>query len=588
MKCTLRILLLSLVVFSCAKPEGRQASEAEWRQWQSYLERAENHPDSTMILADSALIFARSKGMSDTGFYRPWELKAMVDRMAENYNEAKSWLDSVQLHAADADHPSVEARALNGIGLLLLQTPDWKMAEVPFRDALDLAEEANLSGEKPFALYYWGTYLRKNGQPAAALDTLVVAEQLFRAAGNRRFLGHTYQLRGEILQDQNQLKDAEASYRISLDDFASMGDTLYMSRSYRRLAGLLLSTDADSALYYFKASVKADPRHQFIFSYLSGLTQIGQYHLDQGRADYAMPFLDSAVSFSSERKNPRGLWNAWLLKGVAYLQKNDTTLSDSAFRSALTISLDNGQFEEYTNVLAGWQSKFNKQEKTRSAGRLGMWSDPKKLYARKDFQAVQPKQVLELPASRKAAIQKRQRIKIAIGAGSFLLIVLVVWRLNFRRRNNAFTLYRERAAALAAARSYRRDAIANAESNTAADGTQLVIDRERRVLAMESLFAQEKPHLDPDLSFSAVCERLKEAEPAFRTIVKKMYDVGFEEWLTEYRIEEAILQINAGADLSTIHKSCGFRDSATFRKTFEKVTGLKPGSYLKWPKPPIR
>lgn len=585
----LRILLLSLVAFSCGQPDGRQASDAEWRQWQSYIERADTHADSTMILADSALIFARSHGMTDTGFYRPWELKSRYERKAENFREAKKWLDSVQLHAADADHLQVEARALNGIVLLLLQTPDWNIAEVPIRDALDLVEEANLTSEKPYALYAWATYLRKNNQPKAALDTLVVVEQLFRAAGNRTFLGHTYQMRGEILQDQNQLKEAEASYRTSLVDFASMGDTLYMSRAYRRLAGLLISKDADSALYYFKASVKADPKHQYSFSYFSGLMQIGQYHLDQGRADYAMPFLDSAVSFSSERNNPRGLWNAWLLKGVAYLQKNDTTLSDSAFRSALTISLDNGQFEEYTNVLAGWQNKFNKQQKTRYAGRLAMWSDPKKLYARKDFQAVQPKQVLELPASRKAAIQKRQRIRLAFGIGSFLLIILIGWRLMVRRRNNAFTIFRERAASLAAARSYRRDAIANAKSDTSSgDGTQLVMDRERRVLALEVLFENEKLHLDPDLSFSKVCDRLKETETAFRIIVKKMYDVEFEEWLTEYRIEEAIRHINEGASINTIHGLCGFKDAATFRKTFEKVTGLKPSSYLKWPKPAIR
>jgi AraC-like DNA-binding protein len=334
--------------------------------------------------------------------------------------------------------------------------------------------------------------------------------------------------------------------------------------------------------------VAADPTHRFVNVYLSGLMELGQYHLKERRPDSAIPMFDSAISFTSAKKNQSGLWNAWLLKGVAYLMESDTTLSDSAFLKSLTISLDNGQFNEFTSVLSEWQEKFSKLGLSKAAGRMANWSDPKRLSARKDFQPVQPKQVLELPASRKAAIQKRQRIKIAIGVGSFLLIVFVVWRLNFRRRNNAFTFYRERAAAMAAARSYRRDTLANAESNASADGSQLVMDRERRVLAMEALFGQEKLHLDPDLSFSTVCEHLKEAEPAFRTIVKKMYDVDFEEWLTEYRIEEAIFQINAGADLSTIHSSCGFRDAATFRKTFEKVTGLKPRSYLKWPKPPIR
>jgi len=583
-----RALLISLVVYSCSDSVEHRATDAEWRQWQSYLERATWQADSMMMLADSALIYARSHGMTDTGFYRPWELKARADRKAEKLSEAKVWLDSMQLHAAEAKHPHVEVRALNAIGQLLLQTPDWNMAEVPFRDALDLTEEAALTGEKPYVLLSWAAYLRRNNRRSAALDTLGSAEQLLRAAGNRKFLGYAYQLRGEILQDNNDLVGAETFYRSSLNEFEAIGDTLNMSRPYRRLAGILMSKEPDSAYFYFKAAVAADPRHQFANSYLTGLIQFAEFHLTAGAPNKALTFLDDAILFTTDRKNPSGLWNAWLLKGVALLNYSDTALSDSALRTALTVSLDNGQFYEYSQALTGWQEKFKKQGQTKAAGRLMLWADSKKFSARKDFQALQPKQVLELPASRRAAIQKRQRLQLVVGIGSFLLIVLVLWRLNIRRRNNAFTLYREHAASLAASRSYRRDTIANAPSSTQADGTQLIIDRERRILAMEVLFVTENLHLDPDLSFTQVCDKLKEPETAFGIIVKKMYDVDFETWLTEYRIEEAIRQMNAGADLKTLHKSCGFKDAAVFNKTFENITGLKPGSYLKWPKPPIR
>jgi AraC-like DNA-binding protein len=273
---------------------------------------------------------------------------------------------------------------------------------------------------------------------------------------------------------------------------------------------------------------------------------------------------------------------------VAHLQQKDTILCDSALKRAISISMDNGMFNDFTWALTQWHEKFKKQGQTASAQRLAMWADPKKFTARTDFEAVQPKQVLEIPASRRAAIQKSERLRLGLGIGSVLLILFAIWRISIRRRNNNFTLYRERAAALAAARTYRRDAIANASYHASEDGTQLVIDRERRVLAMEVLFETEQPHLNPDLTFSDVCNRLKEPEPAFRSIVKKMYDVEFETWLEEWRIDEAIKQLNAGADLSNLHTNCGFKDAASFRKTFKKVTGLKPGSYLKWPKPPIR
>jgi len=546
------------------------------------------HPDSTIQLTDSALIYARAHGMTDTGLYRPWEMKARAERSSENIQGAKSWLDSVQAKAADAGHVAVEARALNGIGHLMLQTPDWKVAEVPLRDALELSDEENLAGEKPFVLFTWASYLRRNGQPSGAMDTLDLAEPMFRAAGNRRFLGHIYQAKGEIFQEQKDTASAIACFRTSLEDFLAIADTLYLSRPYRRIAGILLEEDPDSAAYYFRASVKTDPTHKFVFSYLSGLMQFGQYHLNAGRPEQALPYIDSAIQFTTERKNPAGAWNAWLHKGIAHLQQWDTTQSDNAMKTAISVSLDNGMFNDFTGALVQWQEKFKKQGQTRYAERLALWADPRKFTARKDFQAVQPKQVLELPASRRAAIEKRQRIRLAVGIGSVLLILLALWRLNIRRRNNAFTLYRERAAALAAARNYRRDTIANAPSNAAADGTQLIIDRERRILAMEVLFETEKIHLDPDLSFSDVCSRLQEPETAFRNIVKKMYDAEFEEWLAEWRVEDAIRLLNEGADLASLHASCGFRDAASFRKTFEKVTGLKPASYLKWPKPAIR
>ncbi len=584
----LRPLLISLAVFSCSQPADHTATDAEWRQWQSYLERAAKHPDSTFLLTDSALFFARTHGMTDTGLYRPWELKASAERYSEKIKEAKSWLDSMHAHAADAGHAAVEVRALNGIAQLMMQTPDWKMAEIPLRDALDLVEVANTNGEKPFVLLSWGGYLRRNGQAMEAIDTLNLAEQLFRAAGNRRFLGHIYQFKGEMFQDQKDTVSALSSFRTSLEDYAAIGDINYMSRSYRRIAGIMLARDPDSAIYYFRASVNSDPTHIFAYSYLSGLIQFGQYHLNAGRPENALPYIDSAVQFTTARKNPAGAWNAWLCKGVAHLQQKDTILCDSALKRAISISMDNGMFNDFTWALTQWHEKFKKQGQTASAQRLAMWADPKKFTARTDFEAVQPKQVLEIPASRRAAIQKSERLRLGLGIGSVLLILFAIWRISIRRRNNNFTLYRERAAALAAARTYRRDAIANASYHASEDGTQLVIDRERRVLAMEVLFETEQPHLNPDLTFSDVCNRLQEPEPAFRSIVKKMYDVEFETWLEEWRIDEAIKQLNAGADLSNLHTNCGFKDAASFRKTFKKVTGLKPGSYLKWPKPPIR
>jgi methylphosphotriester-DNA--protein-cysteine methyltransferase len=116
----------------------------------------------------------------------------------------------------------------------------------------------------------------------------------------------------------------------------------------------------------------------------------------------------------------------------------------------------------------------------------------------------------------------------------------------------------------------------------------MVMDQEKRVMALEMLFEREKLHLDPNLNFSAVCDRLSEPEAPFRAVVKKMYDMEFEEWLQYARVEEAIQAIARGENLKMVHSMCGFADATGFRKIFQKITGLPPGLYMKWPKPPIR
>lgn len=588
MKRIICTFLLSLAAFSCSQPPEHQATDADRRLWHSYLERAELHPDSLRWLTDSALLLARTRGMSDTGCYRPFELRSLAERKAGRYNEARAWLDSMQFLAAEAGHEAVEARALNGIGQILLQSPEWMQAEVPLREALEMVDASDLTGEKPFVLFTWSSWLRRNGLQAAALDTLELAEKLFRAAGNRRFLGHVYQSKGEMQLDRKDTLSAEADIRTSLADFGAMGDTLYMSRSYRVLASIVLARYPDSALRYFNASIQADPTHQFPYSYLAGLMLFAQHHLEAGRPEKALPFLDSAVHFATSRQNHNAVWKAWLHLGVARLQQNDPDMSDSAFRKALAVSMGNGQFSEFKQSLAFWQEKFRKEGEQQVADRIGSWADPRRFVASGDIPVAQPKQVTELSPSRRAAIQKKQRIRMGIVAASVLLVLLGIWRFRFMRRNSAFTAYREQAEKLAAARTYRRDTIARAPQGSNSDGTQLVMDREKRILALEMLFEREKLHLDPNLNFSDVCDRLSEPEAPFRAVVKKMYDMEFEEWLEYIRVEAAIQVIMRGEDLKAVHSACGFADAVTFRKIFQKVTGLPPGRYKKWPKPPIR
>ena len=98
----------------------------------------------------------------------------------------------------------------------------------------------------------------------------------------------------------------------------------------------------------------------------------------------------------------------------------------------------------------------------------------------------------------------------------------------------------------------------------------------------------ENLHLQPDTNFSEICERLKEKEDSFRSIVADMYDVEFEYLLKELRIEEAVRLLRQGKKVSTLPSACGFASASEFRRTFRRITGVNPRRFLKMPMRPIR
>jgi AraC-like DNA-binding protein len=582
-------MFILLVLSACSENKLQHASDAEWKQWHSYLDLADAQPDRVTQFADSALIFARSHGMTDTGCYRPWELKARAARKEGLTDEALAWLDSIRLAASDRGHEAVEVRALMAIGQTLLQLPDWQLAEGPFQDALDLVETSDLQSEKPYVLYAWSNILRRSGKLKGAMDTLAMATSLFQSAGNGQFIAHALYAMGEIQMDSRDTLAAASYFRAAVDKFNEREqDRIFSSRGYVQLSALTLKKNPDSALFYFNASVAVNPGHQFPYTHYKGLLLMGNHFVRQQRPGTAIPFLDSAIQFARVKSNKTWEWNARLGRAVASLQAGNRGMYDSMMRSSAMAAMEGNNINEFTTSLRDWQGFFKGIGQEKSAAMLNEWTDPSQFVSKGNIPVAQPKTIREMPASRRASIQKRRNIRLAIGTSAFVLVVLGVWRIIVYRRNLAFLSYRERSEKLAADRKYRRDVLADTNNSPASEANRLVLDRECRVLAMEQLFEQERLHLRPDASFPELCKRLGENERSFRSVLSDMYDAEFELLLDEWRVEEAIRLLREGAKGSAIAGSCGFSDEKTFKRTFRKITGVTPARFLKMPMRPIR
>lgn len=582
-------LLLMLALAACSVNTGREASVDEWKQWQSYLDQAEAQPEQTQQFADSALIFARSHEMTDTGCYRPWELKARAARRESLTDEAVIWMDSVRLTAADRGHEPVEARALIAIGQLYMMTGEWQLAELPFRDALELTDDSGLDQEKSFALLAWSSFLRRSGKLIGAIDTLELAAGMFGKAGNLRFVGHSLHAQGEIYLDGKDTLKAESNFRAAITAFsAKPEDKTFASRTYGQLSALSLKRNTDSALFYFNAALAVDPTHQFPAAYFNNLMLLGNHYIRAQQPGSARPFIDSAIAFSKSRKNKQWESQGLIRKAIVFLQTGDKLMFDSMMRGAVFIAMEGNRLSEFEQELRGWQDLFKGTGQQNSATQLAAWADPKQFIRSGNIPVVQPQTIREIPASRRASIRKKQNMRLAIGLSAFLLVSVGIWRIVVYRRNNAFLTYRERSEKMAADRKYRRDVLADTNNNPASEANRLVLERECRVLAMEQLFEQERLHLQPDTNFTEVCKRLGENERSFRSVIADMYDADFEKLLDEWKVEEAIRQLREGTKVSAVSQSCGFRDEQTFRRTFRKITGVTPARFLKMPFRPIR
>jgi len=109
------------------------------------------------------------------------------------------------------------------------------------------------------------------------------------------------------------------------------------------------------------------------------------------------------------------------------------------------------------------------------------------------------------------------------------------------------------------------------------------VDCDGALARLEALMRSDQIHVDPDLSLSAVAERLGLGSHQLSELVNTRLGKGFSRYLREHRVAaaKAMLLAEPKASVLSVGLSCGFTSQSNFYEAFREIEGTTPGQYRK-------
>lgn len=100
---------------------------------------------------------------------------------------------------------------------------------------------------------------------------------------------------------------------------------------------------------------------------------------------------------------------------------------------------------------------------------------------------------------------------------------------------------------------------------------------------LQEMFEQEKIYLDPDLTLDILAKRTRLSRHHISQAVNAVFEMGFPEWLSQWRVEaaKALLASEKGRTMiiKEVAYESGFNSKAAFNAVFKKWTGMTPSEY---------
>jgi signal transduction histidine kinase len=277
----------------------------------------------------------------------------------------------------------------------------------------------------------------------------------------------------------------------------------------------------DSAIYYYKESLRLAEKLKDTFEMLTPILNIGWTYIDEDEFDNALPYLEkSKQMIYTKHGDESAKAQIGYLFGRYYMHKQELELADGAFKTALKFAKDNDLLEELTEIYEQYSLLASQQGKSEVAyERLQLHLkykdsllDEKKIRenqaALAKFSVADYKKDLdrmkEEQKTQETLMRKSQQISYILMVAGFILILLLINMFkNYKFRNKALEKLRSKNAELQEAKEE-----AEAQANLKAQFFSTVSHELRTplygVVVLTSLLSEDFPNLKENENFKSL------------------------------------------------------------------------------------
>ncbi len=163
-----------------------------------------------------------------------------------------------------------------------------------------------------------------------------------------------------------------------------------------------------------------------------------------------------------------------------------------------------------------------------------------------------------------------------------VLIAFVIW--NRQRRQKDKQRFKELMVAIQKLEESKEKS--NSTTISAESPTPVTDENALQILNDLKTFEEKKLYLRQDCTLGYVAKKLKTNTTYLSSVINTYKEKSFKVYLTELRINEALIQLKNDAKLRSytikaIAEEFGFKRSETFSRAFKSQTGIYPSSYIK-------
>lgn len=303
--------------------------------WDGYIY---SKPDSTLILAQSMLELAQSKG------YPKWEVKAFnaiasAHWVLGNHEQSFAFYQK-QLSLNEQLNDSLGiAKTFNNMALVLQDQGDFEAAKTHHEKSLAIKKELKDTNGIAKSYNNLGIIHNRLGHFPKALEMFQESLELRSATPTSRDVANTYNNIGNVYWEQKDYQQALHYYNLGLEIFAELEDTKGLSEVTTNIGGTYMDLkNYHKALEYLHQSVEFNKTVGNKNGLAMSLFNLGM--VAYAKEDYltTQDHLTHSLSLYQQLNNKLGLAETKHMLGMLALQQKDFSLAQQNCQEGYSIA----------------------------------------------------------------------------------------------------------------------------------------------------------------------------------------------------------------------------------------------------------